>query len=165
MDYYMEGGLQRDMFNHELTVPGQWQMAILPNYFTKHEMRHGRFVHENETVTPSYDPMCATLSKGCYPVLVIDPAKLVEPGHGPIENRKMGQLMNESYGFEDWTVDENVRYESFQIEIVQYYEKETHQIVFILMKLALLGMGVRLGRAHQWRKRPQDLQGQDWPCI
>lgn len=82
-------------------------MAILPNYFTKHEMRHGRFVNENETVTPSYDPMCATLSKGCYPVLVIDPAKLVEPGHGPIENRKMGQLMNESYGFEDWTVDED----------------------------------------------------------
>ena len=109
MDYYMEAGLQRDMFTHELTVPGQWQMAILPNFFTKHEMRHGRFVDENETVPESYDPMCATLSKGCYPVLVIDPAKLVEPGYGPIESRKLAELVNGTQGFENWMVDEEVR--------------------------------------------------------
>ncbi len=77
----------RDMFNHKLTVPGQWQMSILPNFFSKHEMRHGRFVDENEIVPPSYDPMCATLSKGCYPVLIVDHAKLVDRAYGPAEGR------------------------------------------------------------------------------
>ena len=105
----MEAGLQRDMFTHELTVPGQRQMAILPNFFTKHEMRHGRFVDENETVPESYDPMCATLSKGCYPVLVIDPVKLVEPEYGPIESRKLAKLVNGTQGFENWMVEEEVR--------------------------------------------------------
>ena len=99
----------RDMFSHNLTVPGQWKMAILPNYFTKHEMRHGRFVDENQTVTPSYDPMCATLTEGCYPVLVIDPAKLVEPVYGPIEARKMAQLVNGTEGFDEWMIEEEVR--------------------------------------------------------
>ena len=110
----------RDMFNHELTVPGQWQMSIMPNFFTKHEVRHGRFVHENQTVAPSYDPMCATLSKGCYPVLVIDPVKLAEPDYGANESRKMAELMNQTAGFEDWMVEEDVRDETLQVEIIYY---------------------------------------------
>ncbi len=85
-------------------------MAILPNYFTKHEMRYGRFVEPGDYVEPSYDPMCATLTEGCYPVLVIDPAKLVDPDYGPMEARKLGLLMNETYGFEDWMIEEEVRY-------------------------------------------------------
>mmetsp|Transcript_11454 Transcript_11454/g.16684 ORF Transcript_11454/g.16684 Transcript_11454/m.16684 type:complete len:689 (-) Transcript_11454:183-2249(-) len=106
IDYYMEGGLMRDMFNHELTVEGQWKMSIMPNFFTKHEMRHGRFVDENEIVQPSYDPMCATLSKGCYPVLIIDPEKLVDPQYGPVEARKMAELVNGTEGFEERMIEE-----------------------------------------------------------
>mmetsp|Transcript_17618 Transcript_17618/g.26371 ORF Transcript_17618/g.26371 Transcript_17618/m.26371 type:complete len:480 (-) Transcript_17618:224-1663(-) len=102
----MESGLQRDMFNHELTKPTQWKMAILPNFFTKFEMRHGRFVEENETITPSYDPMCATLSKGCYPVLIIDPERLVDPELGPAEGRKIALAVNGTEGFDDWMIDE-----------------------------------------------------------
>jgi hypothetical protein len=110
IDYYMESGLQRDMFSHNLTVPGQWQMAILPNYFTKHEMRYGRFVSPGDIIEPSYDPMCATLTEGCYPVLVIDPVKLVDPDYGPIEARKLAKLVNGTEGFEDWMIEEEVRY-------------------------------------------------------
>jgi hypothetical protein len=105
----MEAGLMRDMFNHKLTVPGQWQMSILPNYFTKHEMRHGRFVDENEIVPPSYDPMCATLSQGCYPVLIVDPDKLVDPQYGPAEARKIAKLVNGTEGFDEWMIEEEVR--------------------------------------------------------
>ena len=101
----------RDMFNHELTIPGQWKMAILPNYFTKHELRHGRYVDENIDVdTPSYDPMCATLSKGCYPVAVIDPDKLVDPVYGPAEARKLALVVNGTEGFDEWMIEEEVRY-------------------------------------------------------
>ena len=100
----------RDMFNHELTVPSQWQMSILPNFFTKHEVRHGRFVDENETITPSYDPMCATVTKGCYPVLVIDPAVLVDHTYGSAEGRKIAELINGTQGFDgEWMIEEEVR--------------------------------------------------------
>ena len=109
IDYYMEAGLQRDMFNHKLTKPTQWKIAILPNFFTKFEMRHGRFVDENETVTPSYDPMCATLTKGCYPQLLVDPEKLVDPDYGPIEARKIAEVVNGTLGFDDWMIEEEVR--------------------------------------------------------
>ena len=88
----------RDMFNHEITVPSQWQMAILPNFFTKHEMRHGRFVKEGANVTRSYDPMCATVTRGCYPVLVVDPEKLVDPAYGPAESRKIAQAVQGTEG-------------------------------------------------------------------
>ena len=100
----------RDMFNHEKTVPGQWQMAILPNYFTKHEIRHGRFVNETDIIPDSYDPMCATLEHGCYPVQIIDPVKLVDPVYGPAEARKLAEVVNGTTGFEDWMIDEEVRY-------------------------------------------------------
>ena len=99
----------RDMFNHKLTVPGQWQMSILPNFFSKHEMRHGRFVDENELVPPSYDPLCATLSQGCYPVLIVDPDKLVDPQYGPAEARKIAKLVNGTEGFDEWMIEEEVR--------------------------------------------------------
>ncbi len=105
----MEGGLMRDMFNHEMTVPSQWQMAILPNYFTKHEVRHGRFIGENQTIEPSYDPMCATLSKGCYPVMVLDPSKLVDEDYGPAEAKKIAMAVNGTEGFTDWMIEEEVK--------------------------------------------------------
>ena len=108
-DYYMEGGLMRDMFSHNITTESQWKLATLPNFFTKFEMRFGRFVDEGEVVEPSYDPMCATLSKGCYPVLVIDPLKLVDPDYGPAEARKLAQLVNGTKGFEEWMIEEEVR--------------------------------------------------------
>ena len=100
----------RDIFNHEITVPSQWQMSILPNFFTKHEVRHGRFVDENQTITPSYDPMCTTLSKGCYPVLVFDPSKLIDLDYGANESRKLALAVNGTEtGFQDWMVEEEVR--------------------------------------------------------
>ena len=127
----MEAGLQRDMFSHNLTLPGQWQMAILPNYFTKYEMRYGRFVSPGDYVEPSYDPMCSTLSKGCYPVLIIDPAKLVDPDYGPMEARKLGLLMNETHGFEDWMIEEEVRYNSAAIQsfVVIVDRSRNHDII------------------------------------
>ena len=100
----------RDMFTHNVTTVTQWKLATLPNFFTKFEMRYGRFVDEGEVVEHNIDPMCATLSEGCYPVLVIDPLKLVDPEYGPAEARKLAELVNGTKGFEDWMIEEEVRY-------------------------------------------------------
>ena len=52
---------------------------------------------------------CATLSKGCYPVLVVDPDKLVDPDYGPDEARKLALAINGTKGFDDWMIEEEVR--------------------------------------------------------
>jgi len=106
IDYYMEGGLMRDMFNHELTVPEHWQMAIMPNHFTKLESRHGRFVSATDTIIPAYDPMCATVSKGCQPVLALDPDKLTDLDDGPAEARKLAEVIDGTEGFGEWLIEE-----------------------------------------------------------
>ena len=49
---------------------------------------------KGEVFEPSYDPMCATISKGCYLVFVIDPLKLVDPDYGIAEARKLAQVVN-----------------------------------------------------------------------
>ena len=98
----------RDMFNHEMTVPDQWRMLILPNHYTKHEMRYGRYVPNATTVTPHYDPMCATIEKGCYPVRIISAEKLVVPDTGPAEGRKIAELIKGKEGFDEWMIDEEV---------------------------------------------------------
>ena len=146
----------RDMFSHNKTVPAQWHMATLPHFFTKHEMRFGRFVEENETVADSYDPMCATLSRGCYPVLIIDPAKLIDPDYGPAEARKLFELVNGTQGFENWMIDEEVSYSNEIIffhagYIVLIRYKETHHIVLRAHPDLIVnpkGMGMYLERTH-----------------
>ncbi len=115
IEYYMEAGLMRDMFTHELTVPAQWTMSILPNFFTKFEARHGRFVEEGATVEPRHDPMCATIEQGCYPILlVIDPEKLVDPMYGIAEARKLALVVNGTEGFDEWMIEE---------QVVRYYKR------------------------------------------
>ena len=67
---------KQDIFNHELTIPQQMFIAIIPNFFTTFKMRQGKILDENETKTliHSYDFVCATtLIKGRYPILFIDP--------------------------------------------------------------------------------------------
>ena len=122
----------RDMFSHNLTVPGQWKMAILPNFFTKHEMRFGRFVDPGETVTPSYDPMCDTLADGCYPVQVIDPVKLVDHAYGPAEARKLAELINGTDGFEDWMIEEEVSKNDRTTNIIDSF-MQRHSLDYIVV--------------------------------
>ena len=109
MDYCMENGLMRDMFNHKMTIPAQWTMIIAPNYFTRYEMRFGRFVDKNEVVPESYDSMCATLEHGYYPVQIIHPEKLVHSELGAAEARKIAMVINGTEGFKDWMIEEEVR--------------------------------------------------------
>ncbi|GFH56481.1 hypothetical protein CTEN210_12957 [Chaetoceros tenuissimus] len=106
IDFYMENGLMRDIFNHEKTVRAQWMLATMPHYFTKHETRFGRFVEEGQVVEDDFAPMCQTLAETCYPVLIIDPEKLIDPLYGPTEARKMAELINGTEGFEDWMIEE-----------------------------------------------------------
>jgi len=74
IDYYMEGGLMRDMFTHKITTPEHWYMLMLPGLYTAPicnvndtndkmicvggELAYDTVVGANTDVTPSYDPHC-----------------------------------------------------------------------------------------------------------
>ncbi len=119
----------RDMFSHNVTTVTQWKLATLPNFFTKFEMRYGRFVDEGEEVDPNYDPMCATLSEGCYPALVIDPQKLVHSEYGPAEARKLAELVQGSKGFDDWMIEEDVRFiVAMKLSIIVIMLRKDHMV-------------------------------------
>jgi len=107
IDYWMEGGLMRDMFNTRITTPEHWYMLMEPTGYTKEEMAYDLIVG-NATVTPSYDPHCLNdISGGCQPVEIISAEKLVQPETGPAENRRIAQVLVNKTGFDDSLIPED----------------------------------------------------------
>merc|ERR1719291_1234578 len=78
IDYWMEGGLMRDMFSHRLTIPEHWNMLMMPHFYRKSEMEYDLIVGNDTVVTPHYDPHCdnGEVSGGCEPAAVISGEKL-----------------------------------------------------------------------------------------
>ena len=96
IDYWMEGGLLRDMFSKRITTQKHWNMLMRPDHFHKDLMTYELIVG-NETVTPTYDPHCLTdVSGGCPPVEVISAERLVEHDTGPAENLKIAQVLTKT---------------------------------------------------------------------
>ena len=88
-----------------MTTPDHWRKLILPNHFSKEELRIKWYP---EPASPHYDPMCATIEEGCYPVSIISAEKLVLPETGPAEGRKIAELINGKEGFGDYMIEEEV---------------------------------------------------------
>ena len=71
IDYWMEGGLLRDIFTHKITTPYHWSLLMMPTVYSKSEVAYDKIIG-NATVTPAYDPHCVSdVSGGCEPVQVI----------------------------------------------------------------------------------------------
>jgi len=107
IDYWMEGGLMRDMFTTKITTPEHWNMLMMPTVYRKAEMEYDLIVG-NATVTPTYDPHCVTdVSGGCKPIEIISAERLVKPDTGPSENRKIAQVLANKTGFEETLIPED----------------------------------------------------------
>lgn len=107
IDYWMEGGLMRDMFTHKVTTQRHWDMLMQPTRYTKDEMTYDLIVG-NATVTEAYDPHCLTdVSGGCEPVEIISAERLVEHDTGPGENRKIAQTLLNKRGIHDFLIHED----------------------------------------------------------
>jgi len=106
IDYYMENGLMRDMYTHSMTTPEHWRKVLLPNHYSKEELRYSRYVSDPSTVTPKYDPMCLTIDKGCYPARIISAEKLVLTETGPAEGRKIAEVIQGNEGIDEWMISE-----------------------------------------------------------
>ena len=106
IDYWMEGGLLRDMFSKRITTKKHWDMLMRPENVQK-ETRSYELIVGNETVTPTYDPHCVTdVSGGCEPVAVISAERLVQPDTGPAEGRKIAEVLMGQQGTSDHMIEE-----------------------------------------------------------
>lgn len=96
IDYWMEGGLMRDMFTHKITTEEHWNMLMMPTVYTRAELDYDRVVGRNTQVSPTYDPHCAAgdVTQGCQPVAVISAEVLRNYTEGPSETAKIANLLN-----------------------------------------------------------------------
>eukprot|EP00986_Skeletonema_menzelii_P013972 scaffold8686_cov122-Skeletonema_menzelii.AAC.2 len=85
IDYYMEGGLLRDIFTHKTTTKEHWDMLMMPTVYTRAELDYDLVVGADTVVTDAYDPNCATVTEGCEPVAVISAENLRDYTRGPAE--------------------------------------------------------------------------------
>mmetsp|Transcript_15720 Transcript_15720/g.36204 ORF Transcript_15720/g.36204 Transcript_15720/m.36204 type:complete len:507 (-) Transcript_15720:25-1545(-) len=78
IDYWMEGGLMRDMFTHKITTAEHWYMLMEPTGYQKEDLAYDLVVGNDTIVTPSYDPHCTNgdMTDGCEPVAVFSGEKL-----------------------------------------------------------------------------------------
>jgi len=95
IDYWMEGGLMRDIFTHKITTPEHRNMLMMPTVYTRAELNYDLVVGADTVVTPSYDPHCANgdVSDGCEPAAVISAEKLRDYTEGPAETAKIAKVL------------------------------------------------------------------------
>lgn len=107
IDFYMEGGLMRDMFTHKITTPEHWYMLMRPEANAKAEMTYDLIVGPDTVVTPSYDPHCVhDIGTSCKPIEVISAEKLIDHNTGRAESRKLAKILQSSAGYGDWLIEE-----------------------------------------------------------
>jgi len=94
IDYWMEGGLMRDMFTHKITTTEHWEMLMQPTMYTRAQLDYDRVVGD-QVVTPSYDPHCTNgdVSRGCKPIAVISAEKLRDYDEGPAETAAIANIL------------------------------------------------------------------------
>mmetsp|Transcript_17720 Transcript_17720/g.38284 ORF Transcript_17720/g.38284 Transcript_17720/m.38284 type:complete len:549 (+) Transcript_17720:92-1738(+) len=95
IDYWMEGGLMRDIFTHKLTTKEHWDDLMLKPFYTRAELDYDLYVSNETDVTPSYDTHCANgdISDGCEPVAIISADKLLDYTDGPAETSAIASAL------------------------------------------------------------------------
>jgi len=106
IDYWMEGGLMRDIFTHKITTEEHWNMLMMPTVYTKAELDYDLVVGK-QVVTPTYDPHCTNgeISSGCEPVAVISAERLRDYIEGPAETTKIAEVLMNNDKISKYLID------------------------------------------------------------
>lgn len=94
IDFWMEGGLYRDIFSHRATTAFHWNRVTKPATYTVEE-RDFDLVVGNATVTPTYDPHCVNgdVVEGCAPKVVISTERLYSDEAGNLETQAIATAL------------------------------------------------------------------------
>lgn len=95
IDYWMEGGLMRDMYTHKTTTAEHWNMILIPSAYPKEVVAYDVIVGAGTVVDPTYDSHCTNvdISSGCEPVAVISAEKLRDYTDGPDETAAIATVL------------------------------------------------------------------------
>lgn len=108
IDYWMEGGVLRDYFDHKLTTKEHWAKLRQPETFTYGELQWDVNICETDPLpTVTYDDGCmSNVTADCRAKVVISADHLMDPTKGAFENHKIGKLLNQTEGIKDHMIDE-----------------------------------------------------------
>lgn len=107
IDYWMEGGLRRDVFSHRLTTKEHWDDILLKPFYTRGELAYENYVSADTVVEPNYDPHCTNkdITDGCEPVTVISVDKLWDYLDGPDETGRIATALMNSQKTGQFVID------------------------------------------------------------
>jgi len=101
IDYWMEGGIMRDIMTHELTTYEHFQRQKHPGPYTESGQAFMELVG-NATVQPELDDHCILdMPDGsCEPVAIVSIDKLMDPVKGYAENAKLAAAVEGKQGID-----------------------------------------------------------------
>ena len=109
IDYWMEGGIMRDYFDHKLTTKAHWDRLRAPELWTYGELQWDYNNCETDGLITeiSYDEVCdPAVTAECKPKVIISAERLMDNSTGYEENRKIAMLLNETGGVQDFLTNE-----------------------------------------------------------
>lgn len=96
VDYWMEGGLLRDIPSHNLTTLDHFKRQAQPGPYTESGKAYEDMVG-NMAVEPTYDPHCV-YDVNCEPASIISVDRIVHPKQGPAESMKIAEALDGKLG-------------------------------------------------------------------
>lgn len=112
VDYWMEGGILRDYFDHKLTTPYHWGRLRAPELWTYGELQwdYNNCETDGPITEISYDEVCdpALTTFDCQPKIIISAERLMDNSTGKVENDKIAQLLNVTPGIQDFMVNQTM---------------------------------------------------------
>ena len=100
LDFWMENGLMRDFYTHELTNAEHFERLKASERFSEEELRAHQASLTN--VQPEYDPHCSSglMQLGCRPVAVTSFEAINSEETGPQEASKLAAMIENKSGFD-----------------------------------------------------------------
>lgn len=96
IDYWMEGGLMRDIMSHKYTTHAHFKRQTQPGPYTESGRAYDDMVG-NMTVEPANDPHCVNELK-CEPVAIISVEHILDHQLGANESAKIGAVLDDNQG-------------------------------------------------------------------
>lgn len=96
IDYWMEGGLMRDIMSHKYTTHAHFKRQTQPGPYTESGRAYDDMVG-NMTVEPANDPHCVNELK-CAPVAIISVEHILDHQLGANESAKIGAVLDDNQG-------------------------------------------------------------------
>mmetsp|Transcript_15138 Transcript_15138/g.21597 ORF Transcript_15138/g.21597 Transcript_15138/m.21597 type:complete len:417 (-) Transcript_15138:9-1259(-) len=99
LDFWLEGGLLRDLYTHEITNIDQWNRIMKPYSYNEEELRMYQAQVPKET-QPIFNLHCVQDMPGCKPVAIASFEKMMDPSTGPDEVARFAATLEGKVGLD-----------------------------------------------------------------